>query len=69
MKPLLAAACGSLCALAFAVSAPAMPTDTQPVRQAAPCRPAPASASASWAITFCNPLGRSRGVGTGGGKL
>ncbi len=69
MKPLLAA-CGSVCALAvlaFSGTAQAMPTDTQPVRHVAPCQPAPASAP--WAITLCNPLGHSRGVGTGGGKL
>jgi len=62
--------CGSVCALAvlaFSGTAQAMPTDTQPVRHVAPCQPAPASAP--WAITLCNPLGHSRGVGTGGGKL
>ena len=66
MKSFLAA-CGSLCVLAFAVPAQGMPTDTQPVAGTPGCQPAPASAP--WAITFCNPGGRSRGVGTGGGKL
>jgi hypothetical protein len=66
MKSFLAA-CGSMCALAFAVPAMGMPADSQPVGAAPGCQPAPASAP--WAITFCNPGGHSRGVGAGGGKL
>lgn len=66
MKSFLAV-CGSMCALAFAVPAMGMPADAQPVAGVPGCQPAPASAP--WAITFCNPGGHSRGVGTGAGKL
>jgi hypothetical protein len=66
MKSFLAA-CGAMCALAFAVPAMGMPADSQPAGAAPGCQPAPASAP--WAITFCNPGGRSRGVGAGGGRL
>jgi len=66
MKSFLAAG-ASMCALALAVPAMGMPTDSQPVGGAPGCQPA--SASAPGAITFCNPGGRSRGIGTGAGKL
>jgi hypothetical protein len=66
MKSFLAA-CASMCALAFADPAMGMPADAQPVGGSAGCQPA--SASAPWAITFCNPVGHARGVGAGRGRL
>jgi hypothetical protein len=66
MKSFLAA-CASICALAFAVPAMGMPADTQPTGGTPGCQPA--SASAPWALTFCNPGGHSRGVGAGVGRF
>ena len=66
MKSFLAA-CASLCALAFAVPAMGMPADAHPTGGTPGCQPA--GASTPGALTFCNPGGRSRGVGAGGGVL
>jgi hypothetical protein len=61
------AACGAVSLLAFSAAAQAVPTENvQAHHRVSPCR---APASAPWAITSCNPLGRSRGPGAGAGKL
>jgi hypothetical protein len=61
------AACGAVSLLAFSAPAQAVPTENvQAHHRVSPCR---APASAPWAITFCNPLGRSRGPGAGAGRL
>jgi hypothetical protein len=62
----LVAALGAASLLAFAVSAPAQPADTH-VPHAAAHRCDPAAQVGR--ITLCNPLGHSRGVGAGLGRL
>jgi hypothetical protein len=61
------AASGAVALLAFSAPAQAVPTENvQAHHRVSQCR---APASQPWAITFCNPLGRSRGPGSGAGKL
>jgi hypothetical protein len=61
-------ACGAVSLLAaFCAPAQAVPAENVRAHQrAAHCH---APASQPWAITSCNPLGRSRGPGSGAGRL
>ena len=66
MKSFLAAL-GTVSLLSFAAApAPAQPPDLRPpIATSQRCDPA----ADIGVITFCNPLGRSRGPGAGGGLL
>jgi hypothetical protein len=61
------AACGAVSLLAFCAPAQAVPVENMQAHdRVSHCR---APASQTWAITYCNPLGRSRGPGSGAGRL
>jgi hypothetical protein len=61
------AACGAVSLLAFCATAQAVPVENmQAHHRVSHCH---APAAQPWAITSCNPLGRSRGPGSGAGRL
>ena len=61
------AACGAVSLLAFSAPAQGVPTkNVQAHHRVSYC---PAPASQPYAITICNPLDRSRGPGSGAGRL